>query len=241
MTFAYVSYVTRRCPCCRGQSPNPCNPSSDLRNAKKRKLKFTKYTFVQQDQRSLITCFIHPLSYDLLLFDRYLIKHLSFFLCAVESCHEVAEIHEMPCVGWWHESVAVSAFRDREECKPILVEMMTTAKAILNPFILATVSQHIFYSVIPLSNPFLQPHSEHSYITEDSRNSEAFKATNADIKSVRKLESTTKLFSSYHLKGEFEIIMMELFVKLICARLSCCMNILGNCFLIEAYFEEAKF
>lgn len=106
----------------------------------RKKLKLTKCILCNKI-KDRYNAFFSPLSYDLLLPDHYLIKHLLWVGC----CHEVARFMKCPdlAVCMWHESESsINLRRSREECKLILAVEWWWLQGYLNPFILATVSQH---------------------------------------------------------------------------------------------------
>lgn len=109
-----------------------------------KKLNVTK-CISRQDSRSPIT-FLSislSLSYDLLLRDCYLIKHLIPLLLAPrQSCHEVARF--MKCLRrrrpWVRNYIVLQRSDERDEER---FSTLWRLRSYLNPFILATVSQHL--------------------------------------------------------------------------------------------------
>lgn len=158
--FAYVLYVTMHYPCFHGRNPYPYIQNSNLER-KMKKLKITECI----SQRSKIADNISfSLSYDLLWFDHYLIKHLLSLpcICRSEDLSWGSKIHEMLHLivcGMSQETISASTDRNFRGRRRMQVDWVAVERwwlwAYLNPFILATVSQHkyILHSH-SLCNPF---------------------------------------------------------------------------------------
>lgn len=198
--------------------PKPKSIYSEFRSGNKKETWWVTRCILQRDPRSLITCF-QLLSYDLFSLDHYLIKHL--LSLRSESCHEVARFMKCSCVRW-HESDTVSSFKDHREWGRMQVDSIpyqNTGRSYLNPFILATVSQHfISCPLIPSRARKKFPVSFQAFLHQPS--SWAIKPRDeTKVFGSSTLKWQWKLFSSYSRrweKAKFEIIMMELLVKWIC-------------------------
>lgn len=140
-----------RFPCCRVRSRDPCIPNSNLWAAEREIKNYKTETRFEIGDNIFLS-----LSYDLLLFDRYLIKHLPSLACClrpVKGCHEVARF--MKCL-----LPSVRLYRARwlrncigfQKIGPLKEEFYDDFRAIwIRLFVLATVIWHF--------RPFTHRHS----------------------------------------------------------------------------------